>query len=526
LGASKLISMKRILTFSLLFFCAIVKGQIPEDAIRYSWYPQNATARILAVGGAMGSLGGDISATFVNPAGLAFYHVSEALFSLGYLENNNKSIYRDSSSTSSNGSLPLGPMGFIFCEKNNKKSASNYAFSLAFNQKAAFGSFTRYSALNNYSSFSEQFAEEYSGSGLSINEALNSNTPYPYTSAPALYTYLIDTTRVNNNLFVMGAPENILNAGQALRQDYSKRTHGGLYELALGFGGTQDSKILYGATLAIPLIAYSSSTIFKETDTSSNAFNKFKSAQFQDDFKTTGSGLDLKAGVIYRPSEFIRVGLAIHTPSILFLKDTRTTYCSTVLESDSGTIESFDVSSTTFTNGIAGESKYRQSTPLKAILSASYVFREVEDVTKQRAFLTADIEYVANGGNRFHSDNEAPTVEEENYYKSLNKVIKDLYRSTINFRFGGEIKYHTVMGRLGFAYYGSPYEDKTFRANKMLLSGGIGYRDKGFFIDLTYVHNISKDANFPYRLSDRANTFATTRDNRNTFAVTFGVKIP
>ena len=34
----------------------------------------------------------------------------------------------------------------------------------------------------------------------------------------------------------------------------------------------------------------------------------------------------------------------------------------------------------------------------------------------------------------------------------------------------------------------------------LLLSGGLGYRNKGMFIDLTYVHTISKDVDFSYRL--------------------------
>ncbi len=52
-------------------------AQIPEDVLKYSWQPTNGTARINAVGGAMGSLGGDISATFINPAGLGFFKTSE-----------------------------------------------------------------------------------------------------------------------------------------------------------------------------------------------------------------------------------------------------------------------------------------------------------------------------------------------------------------------------------------------------------------------------------------------------------------
>lgn len=47
-------------------------AQDPTDALRWSWTLPAGTARQQAIGGAMGSLGGDLSATFVNPAGLAF----------------------------------------------------------------------------------------------------------------------------------------------------------------------------------------------------------------------------------------------------------------------------------------------------------------------------------------------------------------------------------------------------------------------------------------------------------------------
>jgi hypothetical protein len=65
--------MKKFLFISILFISAKAMAQVPEDAVRYSWYPQNGTARTLAIGGAIGSLGGDISAMFVNPAGIGFF---------------------------------------------------------------------------------------------------------------------------------------------------------------------------------------------------------------------------------------------------------------------------------------------------------------------------------------------------------------------------------------------------------------------------------------------------------------------
>ena len=99
-----------------------------------------------------------------------------------------------------------------------------------------------------------------------------------------------------------------------------------------------------------------------------------------------------------------------------------------------------------------------------------------------------------------------------------------MYKGTFNFRAGGELKFNTIMGRLGFAYYGNPYKDVPYKASRMLLSGGLGYRNKGVFIDLTYVHTIAKDADLPYRLEDRANTYATLKQQQGNIVATVGFK--
>ena len=58
----------------------------------------------------------------------------------------------------------------------------------------------------------------------------------------------------------------------------------------------------------------------------------------------------------------------------------------------------------------------------------------------------------------------------------------------------------------------------------MNLSGGLGYRNKGMFVDLTYVHSLNKDVNFPYRLGDKANTFANIKDANGNVLLTVGFK--
>jgi len=69
-----------------------------------------------------------------------------------------------------------------------------------------------------------------------------------------------------------------------------------------------------------------------------------------------------------------------------------------------------------------------------------------------------------------------------------------------------------------------PYKDSELKGNKMLLSGGLGYRNKGMFIDITYVQSLINDVNFPYRLPDKANTFAMVKGAGGTIAATVGLK--
>jgi len=514
--------MKIFLSLFLIFgLINISQAQIPEDAIRYSWFPHNGSARNMATGGVMGSLGGDITAAFVNPAGIGFFKTGEFVITPYYLSQTNKANYRENSTSADQPVFNIGPTGIIIGSPNRNKPKNSSAFSIAFNQTANFKNTIRYRASNNYSSFSEQFAEEFAKSGYSINDVLTTNSPLPYTSAPALYTYLIDTVSINGVVQIKAAPEYLLDSGLAVMQDMEKITGGGMYEIAFAFAGNINDKLYLGGTLGIPLVDFKSKTTFTESDLSGDTSNRFASFTYTDEYRSLGAGANLKLGVIYRPKDYFRIGFAVHTPSFMSLTDTRTTSIATQLENP---VKNYYTDSRIFTNNQEGESRYLQSTPWKLLLSASYVFREVEDVKKQRGFISADIEYIQHRGSRFSSNNEEPTGDEKNYYKALNNVVKDIYKGTFNFRVGGELKFNVIMARLGFAYYGNPYKEEAFKADQLLLSGGLGYRNKGFFVDLSYVHNTKRSIDVPYRLEDRANSFAELKQKTGQIVATVGVK--
>ena len=513
--------MKKYLLLPALLIASAICAQIPEDVLRYSFFPQNGTARNLAIGGAMGSLGGDINANFVNPAGLGNYKTGEFVFTPGFYFNNNNINFRDTKLKSSKSNFTLaGPIGIVYGATNRYKPGTSQAISLAVTQTANYNNTIQYSGYNNYSSYSEQFAEQ-AIQGLNkgtIEDVLN-DPQYAYGAAPALYTYLVDTFSGNK---VKAMPEFVLASGKALFQQNTIETKGGLYEVALGYAMNKNDKLMIGGGIGIPIVNYHSTTTFRESDTSADVNNNFGYFNYTDNFSTKGVGLNAKFGIIFKPTEYIRLGFAVHSPSYMFtVKDKRNIDLEVNSENYKGVT---NVSSNKFTGGVPGESNYSLLTPWKVMVSGSYVFREIEDVKKQKGFVTADIEYVRHSASSFYSANQNPVAGEKDYYKSLNQVIRDQYKGAFNYRDGGELKFNVVMARLGFAYYTNPYKEAVLKANKMLLSGGLGYRNKGFFIDLTYVHAFTKDVNFPYRLQDKDNTFANIKNQRGNIVASVGFK--
>jgi hypothetical protein len=79
------------------------------------------------------------------------------------------------------------------------------------------------------------------------------------------------------------------------------------------------------------------------------------------------------------------------------------------------------------------------------------------------------------------------------------------------------------MVRLGGAYYGNPYQAES--SNLVKVTGGLGYRNKGVFVDLAYVYSMLKDVNYPYRLQDKPNFPAYLKNNKGNVVLTLGFKL-
>lgn len=497
--------MKKILLLSLIGLSLNAFGQDPDDILRMSWFTPYGTPRSNAIGGAMGSLGGDLSSTHINPAGLGFYKSSEFLFSSKLAHKQNSIDYFNSNTSVSANKLNLGNLGMVIADGRKKNGWTSTAFSISYTQLADYNNHYGFSGKNNYSSFTEKFADQLYDTKSSLTEAQQN---FIYGSSLAIASNIVRPIYdVNGNITDY---RTTLPIG-ALNQKSDVKTKGGYNELAFGWGGNIEDKLYLGASLTLPMINYSKSNYFGET----GYFD------FYEENSSKGFGLGAKLGIIYKAEPFLRFGFTYQTPQLISFRDAVSAeiYSSSLPNG----ISSYDLMNNYKNNYYPESYDYAMTTPSRAIVSSSYFFANPTKPTQPLGFISADIEWVNYAGTRFYSnDNNQDVVT---YYNDLNYVIKNTYKNNINLKIGSELKLNgNWMARAGTAFYGSPYQDNNLKASQWVLSGGIGYRTERHFIDITLMNTMVKDAIFPYRLTEKNSYFADAKSNQMILNIGYGIR--
>jgi hypothetical protein len=504
----------------LLLSFYFIQAQLPEDALRMSYTRPYGTAREQAIGGAMGSLGGDISANYVNPAGLGFYKTNEVLFSPGWSFGTAQTGYLSTNTKSpSFNNFIIGTSGAVFGWSNEPDK--NTAFSLAVSRSADFNGHIAYQGKNNYSSAAEAYAEEFDASGLSIENAIAS-PGISYGTRMALYTYLIDTSLGGAGPTVV-QPLKVLAENGELGQSTDIRTSGGITEIALGLAGATHDKWYFGVSIGIPIVNYDRTTQYTETDLSGNKNNDFGSYTYTENYSASGVGVNARLGAIFRPDLNWRIGLAVHTPSYYSITDHLSASMITNTEGYAG-IQTIHSDTLDQAANVSNSLEYDLRSPWHFLVSGSYIFPGSLTEGKM-GFITTDIEYVLNTSSKYSFPlDENGNQQDNSYFDGVNSVIRSYYRNTFNFRLGGEYKVDELAFRLGGSYSMNPYTASDLKANRFTVGGGAGYRKKGIFVDLTYVETIMNDVNFPYRLGSKDNVYSTVKQYMGNLLLTFGIK--
>jgi hypothetical protein len=255
--------MKKIFALVITIVClsTLVYAQQPDDALRFGWFTPNGTARNLAIGGAMASLGGDLSSNTINPAGIGLYKTNEFIITPGINLNNNKINFLGSESTQPKDAFAYGTSGIVFgFPSRYKGTVASTAFSISITQLASYNNHTYYKGVNDYSSYSEKYLEELIRDGANEQAALNN---YIFGSSLAYRTYLIDSVNTNGQLTGF---KSLVPIGTGVQQERDEDTKGGLHELSFAFASNMADKLYLGIDINIPIMGYTRDLTYTETD--------------------------------------------------------------------------------------------------------------------------------------------------------------------------------------------------------------------------------------------------------------------
>jgi hypothetical protein len=465
-------------------------AQNETDALRYSQTSPTGTARFAAVGGAFGALGSDFTTLSFNPAGIAFYRSNEILFTPSLYNSTSTADYLGTKTKDNKLNFNFGNIGMVKTWIRNKEGSTygwlNFNFGIGYNRLNSFQNRVSIEGRNFNHSIADAFASQ--AHGTHYNDLPNSN---PFDANLAWYTYIIDTASGENSVYntPMG------NYGQL--QKLQATTRGSLGETVISFGGNYSNKLYLGATIGIPSVRYTQEKVYEETD-DLDSIAQFTSLKYTETLKTSGNGINLKLGVIYRITDWVRVGAAFHTPTYYRLTDNW-------ISSLSSKIYNQDF----FAESPTGSFQYSLTTPLKAIGSLGFI-------AGKAGLVSLDYEYVNYSTAKLNSSNYNFSTE--------NKNVNDNYHGTGNIRIGTEWRYKIFSARAGYAIFGSPYS-KTFKIDNSTASIGAGIRTKGFFMDAAYLMNFSQKNRYNlYVLDETTAASAEVNNVAGSFMLTFGIR--
>lgn len=504
--------MRRKILFTTIListtcFGWMASAQDESDALRYSMLSPQGTARSMGFGGALGAIGGDFSSLSVNPAGIGVYRSSELTFTPSLRLNSANSSYIGTSTDDNNTAFKINNLGVVFTSaakgkryKNSKWKSVSFGFGV--NRVADFSSNYTYNGLNTTSSASEVF----------LADAI---------AYPDDYENLSTFAGLGYNAFLLDYSDSIgytktPNFNTGLNQMRKVEERGGITDLNFSFGGNYEEKLMLGGTIGIPVVRYVRDITLREEDASGNPDNDFDYFEYKESLKTTGSGINLKLGFIYNFTKYFKGGVALHSPTFFAMTDVQNKALTSNTEGFKSYLNVGDPNPNTRVDAPTNEYQYSLITPWKAVISAA-------GIIGKHGFISVDYQYVDYSSTKFSFE------DVDSYYETeVNSGIKNMYKGASNLRIGGEARFDLLMLRLGFGYYGNPYQKATDGSERLSYSAGVGFRFDNVFLDLGFNHTNATNMEQPYAIVYPTEVIdvpkATIKNSYNNVAVTVGLK--
>lgn len=549
--------MKRIYITALAAVAAASAwAQTALDAYQISQYDLKGTARFMSMGGAFGALGGDLSTLTQNPAGIGVYRTSDIGITLDINAQGTKSSVPGFAGSEANGGqfsnsrsqtkVYCNNFGYVGTISLNSETMPFFNWGASYTRSASFdrlysgylpqlnGSLTNYVA--DYTT-----ADGWTQADMSQFYKQDYN-PYQDSWAPWMSILFYNNFLINPN----GDGYNgLFQNGSYGTGEFQVRERGYMDQYSINFGGNIQNTVYWGVGFGITDLDYRSEVYYSETienaripDVEGTSLVTGTGGYGLNSWKHIwGTGFNMKFGVIVKPINELRLGLAVHTPTWYSLSQEG--YANVDYELSTGYYPTKDNSFATETDyGYNDLFSWRARAPWRLIGSAAVVLGG-------RIIVSGDYEYRPYQ-NMNIADNQG------NDYKYMNEDVKTYYQAANIVRLGGEFRLTPqVSVRAGYSYESTPVTQRmaddlepvytsgpddtettpSYSCDKstQYITCGLGYKYKGFYVDAAYVHKYRQSTfhGFTPRETGGNLTGAPTAnitDHDNSFVLSIGYR--
>lgn len=302
--------MKKILyvSFALALSLPVMAQETYENA-NIATQDLNGTARYVGMGGAMDALGADLSTISTNPAGIALFRRSAISATAGFMAQQDAKKF-DFGNTSH---VSFDQIGFVYSAPSGKSSYINVGFN--YHKSRDFNYILKASnslkgASQNKLSYLKQAEEVFYPEG-NLDRGINGydyngNDASTFSQVDYLYYNALLTDEVEED----GKTVLDFNPYDATAFNMDRANKGYIGEYDFNISGNINDRVYLGITFGVYDVHYKGYSEYSEAILGNNV-------TIADERTITGSGFDVKAGVIFRPIEEspFRIGLSVATPT-------------------------------------------------------------------------------------------------------------------------------------------------------------------------------------------------------------------
>jgi hypothetical protein len=477
-----------------------------NDALRYSQLQNFGSARITGLAGAGSVLGGDISATFLNPAGLGLFNRSQFIFTPGFSSNQTEGAAFGETNNDEANRFSITNLGVVINFNKGDLVPGDFrggTLGITYNRTNNFKRNVLINGANNNNSIIDGMLQQ--ADSFFPNE-LNGISQVGYDH------YIINPDPNDETFYnspVLGFPS----------QTEQIRNTGFTDQVNIAYGSNYKDKIYFGAGLGITSANYGNSRVFTEQFTN-QPLNSFSIDERLD---VSGTGVNFNLGLIIRPTDAIRFGISYTTPTFydfneegdnVYVSDWNNYDVANFLDDNGNRLILEDtVLNRLETATDVFVSNFNLKTPARFNAGLAFFFNK-------SGFITMDVEHL-NYAN-------ASISSVDFFAGNDNSTIENVYNSVVNIRLGGEYRSDIFRLRLGYAKLGDPYQsnfdDVELDRSRQTISGGVGLNMGKYFLDLS-VSNTQFDESFrSYRLSNNLDSpLAIINHNITSTQLTFGL---